>query len=223
MDPVVGIFSSSKSAHEAAHRLHGAGFSKDRISLLLPGAASPTPRTLEAQVPTDDAEQPGVGQAIGGVVGATAGASAGFGAGALVASLLVPGVGAVTAIGLAAAALLGAAGAVGGVKAGEALENTRQGIPKGDPPFVGSAVARGGARGVVGRNSRHGEGALRCETRGFRERRGRLPRWTTRRARAADARSKLRRGPSGPAAPLRLDGGPCGLSPGFRARAAAGA
>jgi hypothetical protein len=143
MDPVVGIFSSSKSAHEAAHRLHGAGFSKDRISLLLPGAASPTPRTLEAQVPTDDAEQPGVGQAIGGVVGATAGASAGFGAGALVASLLVPGVGAVTAIGLAAAALLGAAGAVGGVKAGEALENTRQGIPKDELYLYEDALAHG--------------------------------------------------------------------------------
>src|SRR5262245_44592383 len=123
MEPIVGIFSSRAKAQDAAVRLEAQGFAKDRISMLLPGAVTST--AIEAAVPTEEAEQSGVGQAIGGVVGGAAGASAG----ALAASLLIPGVGAVTAIGLAAA-LFGTAGAIGGVKAGGALEKTRHGIPK---------------------------------------------------------------------------------------------
>jgi hypothetical protein len=136
VEPIVGIFASRSAADNAARLLRGRGFAEDQISMLLPGEPPPA---VEAEVPTEEAEQSGVGQAIGGVVGGAAGASAGM----LVASLLVPGVGAVTAIGIAAAALLGAAGAVGGVKAGGALEKTRHGIPKDELYLYEDALMHG--------------------------------------------------------------------------------
>jgi hypothetical protein len=141
MEPVVGIFGSRASAESAARALRERGIPADRVSMLLPGEISPA--AMENAAPVEEAEGPGVGQAVGGVVGAAAGASAGYGAGVLAASLLVPGIGAVTAIGLAAAALFGAAGAIGGVKAGEALEDTRTGIPKDELYLYEDALAHG--------------------------------------------------------------------------------
>ena len=145
MEPIVAIFSSRASAESAVRALRQRGLPVDRVSMLLPGEVAPA--ALERIAPTEEAEAPGVGEAVGGVVGAAAGASAGFGAGVLAASLLVPGVGAITAVGLAAAALFGAAGAIGGVKAGEALEETRTGIPKDELYLYEDALAHG--RGIV--------------------------------------------------------------------------
>src|SRR5262249_33664755 len=68
----------------------------------------------------------------------------GLGLGAAAASLLVPGVGAVTAVGIAAAALLGAGGVIGGAKAGEAFEEkTEQGLPKDEVYLYRDALAQG--------------------------------------------------------------------------------
>jgi hypothetical protein len=94
-----------------------------------------TPQSPETEVhtriPTTEAEQPGVGKAVGGVVGGVFGATAGMGLGALVASLLVPGFGAVAAAELLGAAILGAGGAAGGVAAAGALdEKLSKGLPK---------------------------------------------------------------------------------------------
>ncbi len=139
MEPVVGIFPSRAAAERAATRLRSRGFDPDRIQLLLPGKAG----VDLSRVPEEEAEQPGVGQAVGGVVGGAAGASAGFGIGAATA-LLIPGVGHVTAVGLAAAALFGAAGAAGGGAAGEALEEkTRAGLPRDEIYLYEDALAHG--------------------------------------------------------------------------------
>jgi len=140
MEPVVGIFPSSASAQKAARELHARGFDPDRVQLLLAGTSSAPP----APVPSEDAEQSGVGQAVGGVVGGAAGASAGFGLGAVTASLLIPGVGAITAIGLAAAALFGVAGAIGGAAAGGAIEeSSREGLPKDELHVYEHALSHG--------------------------------------------------------------------------------
>src|SRR5450631_2866402 len=117
MEPVVGIFSSRSAATEAAGKLRGSGWAPERVQLLFPESSD----AKVARVPVEDAEQPGVGKALGGVVGGAAGAAAGLGFGAVVASLFIPGVGAVSAIGLAAAALFGAGGAIGGAAAAGAL------------------------------------------------------------------------------------------------------
>lgn len=140
METVVGIFTTRSGAERAASQLRSLKVPPDHVQLLLPETADSDIRAL----PIDDAEPPGVGKAVGGVVGGAVGASAGLGLGAAAASLLVPGVGAVTAIGLAAAALLGAGGVVGGAKAGEALEEkTEQGLPKDEVYLYRDALARG--------------------------------------------------------------------------------
>ena len=139
MEPIVGIFSTREEAQRARAALAAGGLSADRIELLMPGRLE----EFDA-VPTEEAEQSGVGHAVAGVVGGAAGASAGFGIGAVTASL-IPGIGPVIAVGLAAAALLGAAGAAGGVAAGKALEDsTRSGIPRDELYLYGtrSATAR---------------------------------------------------------------------------------
>jgi hypothetical protein len=139
MEPVVGVFASRSGATGAALALRSHGFPPDRVQLLLSHGAHP-----EEVVPTEDAEQPGVGQALGGVVGGAAGASAGLGLGAAVASLFIPGVGAVTAVGLAAAALLGAGGAVGGAALGERFEEkTRRGLPKDEAYLYEHVLSHG--------------------------------------------------------------------------------
>lgn len=144
MQPEVGIFSDRARAEAAAQRLREGGFGSERIEVLLPGQAV----APESVVETDDAEPPGVGRAVGGVVGGAAGATAGLGLGAAAASLLVPGIGPVTAVGLAAAALFGAAGAVGGAAAGGALEDgSQRGLPHDELYLYEDALRHG--KGVV--------------------------------------------------------------------------
>src|SRR5258707_8592172 len=120
MENVVGIFNSLADAKRAAAMLRTLGIQEERIAVLAPHTSE---AELEARVPTTDAEQPGIGTAVGGTVGAAIGAAGGATAGAAMASLLVPGVGPVLAIGLLGAALgaalLGAGGAAAGALAGE--------------------------------------------------------------------------------------------------------
>ena len=144
METAVGIFKDGAAADQAAVALRSRGFPPDRVSLLHPASSTAD----VSEVPTDETEQPGVGTALGGVVGGAAGASAGLGLGVAAASLLVPGVGAVSAIGLAAAALFGAGGAVAGAAAGHALEEkTSSGIPRDELYLYEDALAHG--RSVV--------------------------------------------------------------------------
>lgn len=144
MKTAVGIFSSREDARRALEGLLKAGFSGDRVTLLAPGA----PEERIHSVPTSETEQPGMGRAMGGVVGGVAGAATGMGLGAAVASLLVPGVGPVAAVGLLGAALLGAGGAVGGAAAGGALEDSlSKGLPKDEIYLYEDALRKG--RSVV--------------------------------------------------------------------------
>ena len=141
MEPVVGIFASREAAERAAGRLRESGIHTERINLLWPGVSE---ARLHAGIPTSDTEGQGVAPALGGVVGAVAGGTAGMGLGAAVASLLIPGVGAVSAIGLAAAALFGTAGGLGGAAAGHKLdEKANEGIPKDDVYVYEDALRRG--------------------------------------------------------------------------------
>ena len=141
MEPVVGIFPDRSAAQRGVRSLVSLGLPADRIDLLLPGED-----ILDtASVPTDDAEQRGVGQAVAGVVGPATGASAGFGLGAA-ASLAIPGIGPVTAVGIAAAALLGAIGAASGAAVGGELEEkSREGVPRDEIYLYANALSRGKA------------------------------------------------------------------------------
>ena len=145
MESIVGIFNSMADAKRAAAMLRTLGVSENRITVLSPHTRE---TEIEAQIPTTDTEQPGMGQAMGGTVGAALGAAGGATAGAAAASLLVPGVGPVIALGILGAALFGAGGAVAGAAAGDAMEKTMaDGLPHDELYVYEDALRRG--RSVV--------------------------------------------------------------------------
>jgi hypothetical protein len=91
-------------------------------------------------IATSQTEEPGVGGAIGGVLGAALGMSTGFELG-VAATALIPGVGPIFAVGVAAAALLGIGGGVGGALLGEAAdEKSTEGVPADDIFFYEDAL-----------------------------------------------------------------------------------
>ena len=144
MKTVVGILNSRSDAESTVEGLRKTGIPIENISILTPDSS----RDNLSEVPTTETEQPGMGAALGGVVGGALGAAGGMGLGLAIASLLVPGVGGVLAIGLAGAALLGAGGAIGGATAGEAVEDSMaRGLPIDEVFVYEDALRRG--RSVV--------------------------------------------------------------------------
>lgn len=149
MESVVGIFKSATSAELAVQELLGQGITHESIILLSneapnqAGVKSATTGELH-KVPTTDAESDGMGSAMGAVVGGAVGVSAGMAAGATVATLLVPGLGAIFAIGVGAAAALGLGGAAAGAKAGDVAEHAMDiGVPKDDVQFYRELLRHG--------------------------------------------------------------------------------
>ncbi|MGH9943038.1 MAG: hypothetical protein ACRD9R_11855 [Pyrinomonadaceae bacterium] len=146
MKTVAGIFQDRTDAERAVAALREAGVADRRISLLTPGTAA---QDFDAQVPTTETEQPGMGKALGGVVGGALGAAGGLSLGAAAASLLIPGVGPVLAVGMIGAALFGAGGAAAGAAAGNLMEdNIATGLPH-DELFVYEDALRRGRTLVV--------------------------------------------------------------------------
>jgi hypothetical protein len=132
---IVGIFTMREDAVIAARRLESLGFEGKNLIIVSPDAAK---SDVEA-VPSEDAEQPGMGKALGGVVGG----AAGLGAGAAIASLLMPVVGPVWTMTFGAAAA-GVGGAVVGAAAGGALEEVwTTGVPKDEVFFYEDALRQG--------------------------------------------------------------------------------
>jgi hypothetical protein len=147
MKSTVGVFTSVADAERALNELRSIGVAEDRINVLTPERST---KNIE-DVPTTEGEQPGMGSAVGGVVGGALGAASGMSLGAAAASLFIPGVGPVIAMGVLGAALLGAGGAVGGAAVGDALEGSMaQGIPRDEIFFYEDALRRGRTVIVVG-------------------------------------------------------------------------
>jgi hypothetical protein len=145
MISVVGIFGSQAKAECAVRELQSTSIGKYRINILAPGEREDRP----SSVTTMDTEQPGVGKAFGGLVGGALGAAGGLHLGTTAASLLGPGVGPVGAVGVAAATLLGAGGALGGATLGKHIETAvDRGLPK-DELFVYEDALRKGRTVVV--------------------------------------------------------------------------
>jgi hypothetical protein len=112
------------------------------IAVLTRGA---DPRQIKS-LPTDDAEQPGIGRAIGTVVGGAAGAAAGVQFATVAATLFIPAVGPVIATGLIAGALFGIGA---GAAIGKAVEQTlSDGLPK-DEVFIYEEALRQGRTVLV--------------------------------------------------------------------------
>ena len=140
MQSVIGIFATRSAAELAVQGLLATPISPQSITLMSGEAGKSQVATLA----TTDAESDGMGEAVGGVVGGAVGAGAGLSLGSAIASLLVPGVGTVFAIGLGAAALLGLGGAAAGASLGEASEQAADiGVSKDDTFVFRELLKRG--------------------------------------------------------------------------------
>lgn len=143
MEAITGVFATRPAAEHALQEVHKAGIPSDKITLLTPGSTDQIQKEVQA-VPTEAAEQPGMGNAIGALVGG----GIGFTGGSILMAL-VPGLGPVTALGLLGAAILGAAGAaVGGVAGGRVEKSTYDGLPE-DEIFVYEDALRKGRSVVI--------------------------------------------------------------------------
>jgi anti-sigma B factor antagonist len=140
METVIGVFSSRERAEEAVGELLEAKVPEQAIVFLT--RSETEARTIGKEL----------GATIGGFMGMATGASAGVAA----ASLLLPGVGPVFALGFGAAALLGLAGASTGAAVGKGLAESND-KPKptpderspGDAAFFREVLQRGRSLIVV--------------------------------------------------------------------------
>jgi anti-sigma B factor antagonist len=113
MDTAVGVFSSRDRAEEAVKELLQQG----------------VPETSIVFLSRSESEAKKIGKEFGGFVGAFTGGAAGMTAGVVAATLLLPGVGTVFALGFGAAALLGLAGAGAGASMGSAVAHSEGSAP----------------------------------------------------------------------------------------------
>src|ERR1700676_1273689 len=135
MIPVVGVFNSRYDLQHALRELEPLGIARTNVKVLTPEFSN---EDLEA-IPTSQGEQPGMVKTIGAV----AGGALGLGLGEVVASLLVPGVGPVLAIGLAGGALLGSI--TGGALGGSLEKSIFSGLPEDELFIYEDALRQGRA------------------------------------------------------------------------------
>ena len=103
METAIGVFASRDHAEEAMKELRGQNVPQDSIVFL-------TRSETEANT---------IAKQFGGYLGGMIGGTAGLSAGVAVASLLLPGLGPVFALGITGAALLGLGGADAGIAFGK--------------------------------------------------------------------------------------------------------
>ena len=116
MDTAVGVFSSRDRAEEAVKELLQQGVPEKSIVFLT----------------RSESEAKTIGKEFGAYVGGFTGGAAGMTAGVVAATLLLPGIGTVFALGFGAAALLGLAGAGAGASVGSAASHGDETAPTTD-------------------------------------------------------------------------------------------
>ncbi len=104
METAIGVFTSRDHAEEAVRELRECGVPQDSIVFLT----------------RSESDAKNLAKEFGAYVGGFAGGAAGMTAGVVAATLLLPGIGTVFALGFGAAALLGVAGAGAGATVGSA-------------------------------------------------------------------------------------------------------
>jgi hypothetical protein len=118
MSAVVGVFPGRQETESAIDALVGLGIDQDTIGVVWREKSVPTQEEVEVIVYVDHFEEPSVEARKGAIGGAVGGGAAGIGSVLLASAggvVLATPVGALLAVGtVAAAALAGAAGAVGG-------------------------------------------------------------------------------------------------------------
>ncbi|HZP31827.1 MAG TPA: hypothetical protein VFB23_00595 [Candidatus Acidoferrales bacterium] len=140
MPAVAGVFKSRSDAERGVAKLRTIGVPTDRINVLTPHA---TEQELAA-VPTSQGEQPGMVKTLTALTGGALGA----GIGEMVATMILPGVGFVLALGIAGGALLGIIG--GGAVGSEAEKTIFASLPE-EELFVYEDALRHGRSLVIAR------------------------------------------------------------------------
>ena len=141
MEIIARVFENYDQALKALQELRGIGITDRRLALLATGHSV---KGTASSVPVADSENPGMGSAMGAAVGGAMGAAGGATLGLAAATLLVPGVGPVIALGVVGAALLGASGAAVGATLGDALEEgLGEGFPHEDIYLFEDALRQG--------------------------------------------------------------------------------
>jgi len=140
MDTAIGVFSARDHAEEAVKELREQGVSEQSIVFLT----------------RSESEAKTISKQFGATVGGFVGGATGMSAGVVAATLLLPGVGAVFALGFGAAALLGLAGAGAGAgvgsfaaQDGEAPQPTAEGKASEDVTFFREVLKAGRSLIVV--------------------------------------------------------------------------
>jgi hypothetical protein len=129
MEAVTGIFRSLADGRRAAERLEPL-IGPEHVNLLTPESTRAEVKT----VPTTE-DMPPVGAPMGATIGGAVGVAA---------AVMIPGLGQVTALGVAAAALFAAAGAALGWKVGGAADRALSGgLPVDDLYFYEDALRQG--------------------------------------------------------------------------------
>ena len=140
MITVVGIFKRQDAAERVLRDLCILGIEPKRIDLLRPGISD---ARLSA-VPTSDSEPSGMATTMGTLLGSAVGVAGGLSLGTSAASLMLPGVGPMLALGALGAVVLGMAGAVGGHEAGECVDRAAlEGLPKDEVFLYADALRQG--------------------------------------------------------------------------------
>ena len=124
METAIGVFSSRDSAEDGVRELLQRGVPESSLVFLT----------------RSESEAKTVGKQLGAFAGGFAGGAAGMTAGVAAATLLLPGIGAVFALGFGAAALLGLAGAGAGASTGAAIAHP-SGAPQPTPDAKSSEDA----------------------------------------------------------------------------------
>jgi anti-sigma B factor antagonist len=124
METAIGVFSSRDSAEDGVKELLQRGVPESSLVFLT----------------RSESEAKTVGKQLGAFAGGFAGGAAGMTAGVAAATLLLPGIGAVFALGFGAAALLGLAGAGAGASTGAAIAH-QSGAPQPTPDAKSSEDA----------------------------------------------------------------------------------
>jgi uncharacterized protein (TIGR02271 family) len=129
---VVGLFDTSKQAHNALEDLVRSGFSRESISMVASEEEKGTGLTEGEKRAKGAVKGAGTGAAIGGVAGLAAG----------LASLAIPGIGPIIAAGPLASTLAGAG--LGAVAGGLIGALTKMGVPEEEARHYAEGVRRGG-------------------------------------------------------------------------------
>lgn len=148
MESVVGIFVSRVDARRAFERIRSIGVMEEHLSLFMPGDIEEDIKNLPTEEPEPGIKDPGIGKVMGSVIGGASGLALGPAATAAVAAL-IPGVGPILAIGIAASAILGLGGGYAGAKIGERSDDSSEvGFPR-DEVFLYEEALRQGRCVVV--------------------------------------------------------------------------